>query len=330
MIPKIAESLYLSGMIDKPLEIDFDCVIAKYRAQPFEIANACSLLSGGIWKAFPHGVFGLCGRKNGWLLPNMSVEKLNGIMKSREDALEITGKRVGYSNGSAARAILNWALTPVYPSANAKNLMPDGQINYHDCKATKHPDCQLYDISSCYFQLMNRLPTLRMSMNDKGEIVKHPLSREENARLKAAYSVVSKNKILRNSIWGVSLGQLNKQPYWVAGERKTGAIVAGPFQTAAFLVARLGWELTRAASEDSGSVYSNIDCVVVPRGAKPVTWNTFGIDYRLQYEGDADIRFRFNYQIGKFETPGFRKNDRLRDSKALLEAPTRLYTHEWL
>lgn len=330
LILDVAAELYSQGLIKKPDIVDFDCVRAEFIASSWEIANAASVLHSGQWRNFKHGVSGINGRQNGWILPFTSDDAFDRLNDARGIAKEVTGERIGYSTGAAARALLKWAVEKCPAQDENRGILYQGQVAYHDCDPGVYPECELLDMKSCYYQLFFRLPTLKMTVAKNGYIIRHNMTKDEQFKLDIVRQAIKEHKTLRNSVWGTSLGSLNRGTFHLNGVEKVSPSFCGPFQNAALIVARMAWELCNAASWECNAFYSKTDGIIAPDGAAPVTWEKYGINYDTKARGDADIRAENIYRVGNKRTGWFTDWGKWREKKPRIEPPKRLYVSEWL
>ena len=223
----------------------------------------------------------------------------------------LVGRQVPRNAGVAARMAWDWIGPRDRPNAAGDAaLLHNGRIpRYHSCQPGKGTVGVLHDIRRCYPQIMRRLPSLRARVtSDRVFFV--PFKPDERARLADLYAAMEQDELLRRYAWGTALGGEPgaKIPLFVAGEKRQHTVPAGPFRTGALLVARMAWELTRAAATETGAVYANTDCVIIPGPASlaPAPWRAVGVESAVKASGDYDIIRYCVYRVGDYATIPYR------------------------
>jgi len=276
----------------------------------------------------PGGVMWKCG--NGPAQGNViAISKRADIHKARALVASIIPEDerpqgIPWSLGACARRLLVWSAKPqvhdytLEPLIGAESDMTE--YMYHDCQPGVYPFARMWDCQAYFFALMLRLPSLRVSMSrDRpgrpGALRWDRLKLEERERWGDVLAACRDEKVLRNSLWGASLGSMKKRTAytsaaprdaqgkrmeWEPGRVRETTVVygAGPFRPAALVLARGAAELCRIAAEEVGSVYSTVDSVTTIDDREPLVWVSLGLPCAPKYEGPADIVGRGDWRIG--------------------------------
>lgn len=300
------------------------------------------------------------GPMNGVIL---DAENARRVLAARDLVASIIpqserGRVIPYSEGAMARMLLLWAAAPQARDKTLEHLIrPDGDLKeymYHDCKPGRYEAATLWDCSAYFFNLMSRAKGLRVSLGrppapdlgpvgapsgpDRpaggraaggraeaamGRLRWQRMAPDEAYRWADVLAVCREEKILRNSLWGASLGSVEgKTAYtssppkdaqgrrvtcWPPGKvRKIAPVFGpGPFRPFALLIARSAAELTSIASEQVGSVYSTVDSVTSVDGREPKIWGSIGLPYGPKHRGDAVFVTRGCWRIGPHPTIPF-------------------------
>lgn len=279
------------------------------------VAQTLSILFPGAscWPT-KHGV--TVNRGPNVLLRIVTPEYRQDSEKAASLVASLTGKPVPVNAGVAARHAWEWIGPRDRPNAAADvALLHRGEKipRYHSCQPGAVPYAVLHDIRRCYPQIMRRLPSLRARVTPE-RVFFVPFRPAERDRLADLYSAMEEDETLRRYAWGTALGGEPGAtiPVFVSGEKRQRAVPAGPFRSGALLVARLAWELTRAAAIETGAVYANTDCVIVPGEAgavslAPAPWRAVGIESTVKAQGPADIIRYCVYRVGDYATVPYRQ-----------------------
>jgi len=281
-----------------------------------------------------------------------------------------------WSLGACARACLRFVGDRQVYDERAEDILKDHPYGYHECspgvytaEAETHlcapkrnlfdeplpygnpdykPPVTLYDVSSFYFDLLRRLPSLRVSPVSHGRVRFLPMLSDDRARWRDVLSAVADEKPLRNSIAGAAAGTLQKgtaytsaRPNrkidpegfaaWVPG---TVRIIhppgmPGPYRAAALLVVSTAAELCHMEAEYSDAVYAAVDSVALRGGATPKIWHRFGFTIEQKASGEAEICHRGSWRIGHKATEFYKKNYRHHLPSPRVEVP-KVYIQQWL
>lgn len=316
--------------------------------------------------------------------------QLGGLIYDREywplvlTAREITRALVGPDElpvtvgGCIKKCLLN--VTPArFPEKNAERLLiydtcvlADNGLpyQYHDCLPGKYPNLVQWDCTGFYYQLLCRLPSLKLTVFADG-LHFDPWTPEEAAKWRDLLQAVAGHKTLRNAVYGTSLGtdaasrrnvyhkdthpflrewpdelRLKKKRWRYTSEPNPnfGKVKAspmslgpGPFRPAAQLIARTGYELCCAESHACNSVYSTVDSVTVRPGDKPHIWLEFGIAHDIartkagkQVAGAGEIVARGVWKVGPKQTIWYKAGNRQPIPAQRRNLPTHLFTNDWL
>lgn len=291
-----------------------------------EVCAWASTFLPGQWLPKEGGLTWANGSRRAYLV---APERLRAVIEAHAVA-EGLGLDPGWSIGSCARAILRWVAEPQFPYRGAWGLFADAGTQYHLAAPGTYPDADYYDVSSYYYTLMRGLPSLRVVALPGLPLVWGGLTRAERGRWERALLAVRDHKLLRNALWGCSLGSLGGQPFYHQGVRKRTGPAPGLFVGAGCLVARTAWEMTREAAEEVCAPLSNVDSVIALGGRYPSIWDRHGFRVVREAEGDAEVYSVYNYRVGGRATDWYRWGSRFRDPSEALPAPARLFYREWL
>lgn len=259
----------------------------------------------------------------------IDTDTVRPIMKAREvvgSVIPATDREKGipYTFGACARKLLQWAAEAQSPDATCERLIGEGteqrEHMYHDCLPGMYPAAVMYDCSGYFFQLLHRLPSLRVSLGaakgaDPGRIRWQRMTLDERHKWADVLAACSESKVLRNSLWGASLGSkagrlaytsappkdAQKRPLpWPKGKVREvyPSFGPGPFRPAALVLARAAAEMTQLASMEVGSVYSTVDSVTTIDGRVPEVWGRMGLPFGPKHAGEAHIVSRGVWRIG--------------------------------
>lgn len=222
----------------------------------------------------------------------------------------LTGTHCQPSIPSACRCLYRWAGVQDSPSRGRDEMLMAGlnhDTGYFDCTPGEHRPGVLVDLRSCYYHLMARLPSPIMRVS--GPSIWHvPLKGYSAERWNEVIKLVGTNPDAGRIFWGVAIGGClgSGVKIWRNGV-KSRLKLPGMAETAGKVVARLAWEFTREASEETGSVYSQTDCVVIPSDSRgPAVWDRWGLPYRIKAEGHIHVIKRDVYRVGERPTIPFR------------------------
>lgn len=207
-----------------------------------------------------------------------------------------------------------------------------GKIFYHECAPGKYKDLSYWDVRACFYTLLCRLPSLYVSIgpNDIDFFSMPPGARE---RWRDVQTVVTYQKLLRNSMWGRACGNTpNAGPriFYHRGNRKEFRGGPGPFAAAAWLVAASAWDLNRAAAEETGAVYGTADSIIAPITRAPAAWRNAGLDYEAVPPGAAEICHRGSYLVAGKQTQTYYNGSRAYKETPRPPSPPCNYAPQWV
>ena len=275
-----------------------------------------------------------------------------------------------FSVGACARALLAWAFTePMTYEPSCETLLETIEFGFHACKPGRYvgteprtirnpapknlddaatdvpnpahkPPVVLWDVKSYYYNMISRLPSVRVSVF-RNAIKFWNLRPDERARWRDVLDAVRDNKPLRNTIAGACLGSLKPSPAFTSapdkkcpGEPGTVRRIAvpgspGPFRAAGLLVVRSGYELCQRQYIDTDAVYGTIDSVA-NGGTRPKVWESVGLTATIKAGGNAEVCHRGSYRIGAFQTKPYATGSRIAAPKDAGEPPVVLFYKKWL
>lgn len=163
------------------------------------------------------------------------------------------------------------------------------------------PYAERYDVKSCYYSLLSKLPSPRLYLTDCG-VGFMPLRSEQEQRWRKMLAAIALHKVLRNSLCGNMYAGSGK--HYESGKLVVAKWRPGILRPAALLVVRSALVLCDRAARQSDAVYAYTDCVVTGK-RKPSAWEDAGLSVRLEGYGEADICHLKSYRIGKEGEPGY-------------------------
>lgn len=318
---------------------------------------------GGIgWKCGGHALAGNI----------IATDDLDAVLAGRWCVRQLTDASwdsIPWTLGGLARKLLTWAADPgamkYKPSAYAEELLfndehkrrcgklarrPFGRsadddadrlnqrdVQYHDCTPGVYSQAYMWDVDSYYWRLLGRLRSLRVQITPRG-LQWLDFTPDERARWKDVLEATREERVLRNSLWGKSLGTYKPMlSYSRGGEvgKPTQTNIPGhpgPFRSAALLVARSGSELCQLQSLAVGSVYSTVDSVTVLDGSRPRLWESLGFECERKGDGtEAEICHLGSWRVsGNKATKPYIKGERDPGPVPPGVPPARLWYKEWL
>lgn len=291
------------------------------------VARELSERLGGMFHVQHNGVRWQMGRLNFYIVQHEGREELDRV---RQLVRNFTGLEAGYSYGSCASKLLSWSLIKCKPRPSTLDAFRDERIGFRMHTAGQYSFGAHYDAKACYFQLIKRLESPRLSVDKRGRIEFHPLLADENQKWREVISLVEGEKLLRNSMWGTMLGSSTKKFYFFQGEEKLGGAYLGSHWAAASLVGRTAYELTRQVAIETEAVYAHTDGVIVSRETKPELWDKYGIEYRLDAYGDTHILHTWNWKCGDKCTKHYDRRGRPAQDIPIAPAPEIIFYPKWL
>lgn len=322
----VARDLEDAGWLVGVREVDADCVLARPTINWGLVAREASLLSGGQWWLSSEGVTWMEGRRVSWLI---HPDALPPVHQART-LLRQMGLTCGWSVGSAARALLRFCFDGGVYESGVERLMSGLPFGYCEVAPGRLRQAFLFDVESCYFSLLSRLPAVRISLLRDGSILFHRHTDDEWAKWRDVLAVVRNYKLLRNAIVGCALGRSGATPCFVRGERREIRGERGALRGAALLVVRTAYELCALAARESDAVYAHVDCVITPCGVAPSVWRSKGLEVRLQASGEADVRARGIYRVGGKATKWYAAGSRFVQREERPALPPEMFSNQWL
>ena len=252
------------------------------------------------------------------------------IMSAREIAAQLGITSTGYSLGNIARKIV----AELGPRDNRGDAWRD--FRHGDAWGCIHAEpgawgnCTLYDVKSCYFELLRRLPT-PYPIACRGRLGFGMPKGFSKARFREVTDAIAGHKHLRNNVVGCMVGAVDKQPRYAQGGKffrqnlGTGHLASG-----GMLIIRSEWEMCRIAAMEGNSVHTAIDSVICTDGNAPRVWQKRGLTVRAQYTGDTDIKAWAAYKVGEKRSELYREHFPYFLPTELPAAPPVSYHEQWL
>jgi hypothetical protein len=296
------------------------------------VAKEASLRSGGCWHPYLGGLRWQNGNKAFYLIKRNDKRStpVSDLMRYRNIVEEVTGLSAGWSAGSCATKLLQWAFDKHEADPDDKTIINGGFIGYHECTPDHYDHASMYDAKSCYYQLIKRLPSPKAGITRDGKLRFDPMRPDEKSKWSEVIAIVEEEKLLRNSLWGVMLGCNTPKTHYHKGECKEDACYFGHSFAAAALVARSAWELCRDAAEETDAVYAQTDGIIVAGNKYPTIWDSVGLIWSLKHSGKAHTVHQHNYKIGDHQTEFYSESDYFKEYNPRAPRPERLYYREWL
>lgn len=226
---------------------------------------------------------------------------------------DITGRWCPVSKTAACRRLLKWA--GVKDSRNTQRAQClltsiEWQSGYFDCNSSAGNMATMYDMTSAYFTLTSRVPSPIVRVHPHEHLQFIPQPAEYRERWQHLLQTIAPDKEAGRLLWGVSIGSAvgDGVKIWRNGVKKR-LRIPGHAETLATVVARSAWELTRAASIENGSLYSQTDCVILPEspGKPPRVWEEHGIQSSVKGSGAYHVLCRNFTKVGDRATKPYKK-----------------------
>lgn len=291
-----------------------------------EAARYLSTSTGGMWFFREYGLTHVCGSKRMCVVEPPQVP---GIMEARLVCRDL-GVDPGWSIGSCANRILHSMGRPQYAEKGAARLLSESRCGYQDVCPGEYEHCDYYDVESYYFTLLRRLPSWRVTLPDDGPPIWLGMRASEVSRRRAIEEAVGGHKRLRNAIWGCMLGSASGTTYYHKGKACLWSGRRGPFYPAACLLARSAWEITRDVAEETDSVYSYVDAVMVRDGLYPQLWDDLGFRIGTKASGPAEVCWNLCYKCGNRQSVWYQRGSRWREPLPRSVRPDHLYYRQWV
>lgn len=297
------------------------------------VALECSRHTGGQWWPSDSGVTWLCGRAGQWVTDAGNVAD---VRAARELAQRVTGMEQGdeaalpgWSIGSAARMLIKWAISPQRFEGSLNGLLSGSQFGYHDCAPGNYANLTQWDVRSCYYTLLSRLPSPKASFVN-GRVLWHKPEASERCKWREVVEAVGKDKALRNSLLGCMVGRAGESTVYSKGSTLAVKGRKGPLVGGGLVVVRTACELCMASSEELSSVYSNVDCVTTGSDLTPKLWPAAGLEVRQVAVGRGEICSRGIYRVGRKTTEWYRRGSRFQVEVPRAPLPPVEVALQWL
>lgn len=280
----------------------------------------------GMWFPKQYGCTWTQGRRRQWfVLPELVPE----IVRARA-ICESLGVEAGWSVGSCAFALLRWLDVRQWPERSARLLLAEHGRAYQQVMPGVYDDALHLDVSSYYYSLWTRLPSLVVHCFPDGRLVWARTPAPAWERHRRCCEAVAAHKWLRNALVGCAQGSASGGPYFHRGERRLWRGSYGPLAPAGWLVVRSGWELTRLAAEETEAVYSHTDSVITTGGRWPAAWEAAGLAVKVEARGTAEVCAPGIYRVGPRASRWYERGSRFADPIPPTPAPRHQYAPRWL
>ena len=307
---------------------------------------ACMLslnLPGQFWVG-SNGITHVNGSIVTYLAP---YERLAGIKEAMVLCHECTGlapEKIPCSNAGVARKMLEWCNVQQRERRALDGLGAQQHWQFQRCEPQDIDQAYLWDITSCYFSLLQRAPSARVILL-RGKLHWCPMSKEERFRWERMLRYAAPHKGVRNSFIGQMYAAGNGEFYsdgrsnlnhehidkvrarqdikdagWEAFHlddihaKVEKPATPGPLRPLASLIVRSAYELCALAYEETRAVYANTDCVITRQDASPAIWRKYGLTVALKGSGPTEVNCIGFYKVGSKRTEHF-KNAEKRGTK---------------
>lgn len=289
------------------------------------MARALSCCEGGQWIAGPAGLTWVNGRECCWLVEWRTVEEVR-LAKQIAAAAGVPVR--SWTLGGAARALLKWADIRERHWGVSQQALGGTRWAYQAVTPSSLPDAGLYDLTGAYHQVVERLPSPRVTWTPDGPLWA-PLQGQEAERWRTLKAVVRAHKGLRTRVLGCMIGGGQGGQVWCRGKALQFRRQVGPLVTAGLCVARTIYELCGLEAQACGAAYANTDCVVTSGGARREVWDRYGYVYREEARGSADLVALGCYRVGDRQTAWFGSGGRFPVEYPADPLPARLILTQW-
>lgn len=292
--------------VSRLIELDERAWCAQFHTSAREIAQKASCaLPGQFWV----GSGSLTWNNGGRCFTLLSEALVPAVEEARAVGLALMGSCPAWTVGGVARRLLAW-LGPVQPHRACTDRALGGvPWSYRVCKPGAYENVALVDLKAAYHQALGRLPSLRLTWLPSGPIW-HPMPAAERSRWADLYRACETVKPLRLVLLGNMVGGGRAPLCFVKGRALELRPHNGPFRSAGLAVVRAGYELCFLQAEESETAYANTDSVLLPRPALPRAWERWGYRWRIEAEGDADVRCLDVFKVGERMTAWYREGSR--------------------
>lgn len=293
--------------------------------------------------------------------PNQHAKVLAARQVVREVTGDVSAEQKLWTVGACSRALLRFVGEKEVYTKSVERIMNGRAYGYHECTPGRYTTQEdswavdkrrdlfdepmhypnpayiapvtLYDVKSYYYDMLCRLPSLRININRQERIRFFPMLPDNRERWIDVLHAIADNKQLRNSIAGSMTGSVKTSVAFTssgAGGTRTINVPGAPgmFRSAGLLVVATGAELCYAQCASTDSVYSSVDSVAIRGAGTPDVWTRHGFTTEVKCAGDAHIIGRGCYKIGQFATKPY-KNTPM--EIAVPRVPVAQgYTKQWL
>lgn len=292
----VMKSLRGMGLLEFVEEYSENCIIVKPLKTWGAIGREGSKLMSGEWLVRKGAVCRKKGSSTCWFV---SPTAMQDVLTSRAICREFTGKDGGYSVAGNARRVWQWAIEKDESPITWRSIMQGRDFGYHECEPGLYPDMWAVDIKAAYWNALWSLETRKWKQEIPGVLLPVRETPDEKKRLHDIRQALNDFKLMRNCVWGGALGGVEAGWCYEAGIKKDTSPYPGPNRGAATLVARCISEATQLQAFESNAVYAMTDCVVIHKETTPTLWDKWGLEWGVKGFGEADIRFRHAYRVGK-------------------------------
>jgi hypothetical protein len=280
-----------------------------------EVARRLSLLVGGQVFLGSAGVTHSPGGR-GPSSASISIfpqGRIEEVLAARKVYEECTGEPAKpWSVTGVARELLLWTGLRQAFSRPTEALMRGITWHYQHCMPGRLKEAHLWDIKSCYYSLLCRLPSPYVYLDKEGLPRFFVPKEQEEVRWHSVLTAVKDHKKLRNCLLGCA-SKLGGGVVFSHGKERETPSLAGCLRPAALLVVRTAYELCALAQVQTQASYANTDCVITPQATSPEAWQRFGLVSVKQASGDAELCSVGIYRVGEKGTKWFWKGSRFRN-----------------
>lgn len=259
----------------------------------------------------------------------VNERNLPGIEDARAIAGELVGECNGFTIGQIARQLVKWLGPPDRTSTAAARATLSGCWSFKFCSPALLEYGTMFDIDSCFYTILSRVPTIRPVFTSKGLIWTDSLTATEADRFRLLLRAVSPHKLLRNAIIGAMTGDA-KSHYFAKGKRHDFRTEKGPRLELGAAVVRTAYELAMLQASASGALYANTDAVIVPGSDTPKVWEAARLPYRCLGHGVTDIQGFGNYRCGTHWTKSYKPGSELPPIELDEPEPVQPIYHPWI
>lgn len=274
-------------------------------------ARVCSSVTRGRWFARNDGATWNCGKKNVVFMDTSAYRKMKvsrmTVSVFGGDCLDSPAPTVS----GLARQVLSYVMDKGKGQAtDAHRFLVDGKRwGYVSCEPGEQATGEHWDATAFYYTLATRCPSPIVTCREGEKPIFGNRNAPDAARWREVLARVKNDKPLRNTLIGCMATGAEPGFCWQAGKLAPTPAYSTDFAPVGLLIARAGWEITRAAAVECESRLSVTDCVITS-GGEPAVYRRLGLPTKLQHKGAALICSPTTFQIGGRETLPFQAGDR--------------------